>query len=130
MPVGWCSWYHFYENISEANLQENIKMMASLHGACVMHLSMQGSNRPTPLSQTHTRLASTPTMATEQLPLQLFQIDDGYQRAWGDWLALDTAKFPTKSMRDLVELVRAQGLRPGLWLAPVAVDKHSRVAAE
>lgn len=64
------------------------------------------------------------------MPLQLFQIDDGYQRAWGDWLTLDSAKFPTKSMRDLVELVRAQGLRPGLWLAPVAVDKHSRVAAE
>lgn len=67
---------------------------------------------------------------TDTLPLQLFQIDDGYQRAWGDWLTLDAGKFPTKSMRDLVELIRAQGLRPGLWLAPVAVDKHSRIAAE
>ncbi len=97
VPVGWCSWYHFYENISETNLLANLGMMAKL--------------RP-------------------QLPLQLFQIDDGYQRAWGDWLTLDAAKFPTKSMRDMVEAVRTQGLRPGLWLAPVAVDKHSRVAAE
>lgn len=71
-----------------------------------------------------------PNTNTDQLPLQLFQIDDGYQRAWGDWLTLDAGKFPTKSMRDLVELIRAQGLRPGLWLAPVAVDKHSRIAAE
>ena len=71
-----------------------------------------------------------PNPNTDTLPLQLFQIDDGYQRAWGDWLTLDAGKFPTKSMRDLVELIRAQGLRPGLWLAPVAVDKHSRIAAE
>ena len=97
VPVGWCSWYHFYEAISEDNLLANLGMMAKL--------------RP-------------------QLPLELFQIDDGYQRAWGDWLTLDPLKFPTKSMRDMVEAVRAKGLRPGLWLAPVAVDKHSRVAAE
>ena len=97
VPVGWCSWYHFYENISETNLLANLNMMAKL--------------RP-------------------QLPLQLFQIDDGYQRAWGDWLTLDKTKFSTKSMRDMVEEIRAQGLRPGLWLAPIAVDKHSRIAAE
>ncbi|KAM3574851.1 hypothetical protein VYU27_003175 [Nannochloropsis oceanica] len=97
VPVGWCSWYHFYEAISEDNLLANLGMMAKLQ---------------------------------PQLPLELFQIDDGYQQAWGDWLALDSLKFPTKSMRDLVMAVRAQGLRPGLWLAPVAVDKHSRVAAE
>lgn len=97
VPVGWCSWYHFYEAISEDNLLANLGMMAKL--------------RP-------------------QLPLELFQIDDGYQQAWGDWLTLDPLKFPTKSMRDMVMAVRAQGLRPGLWLAPVAVDKHSRVAAE
>lgn len=80
----------------------------------------------------HGRLPPRPSSSehADQLPLQLFQIDDGYQRAWGDWLTLDSAKFPTKTMRDLVELVRAQGLRPGLWLAPVAVDKHSRIATE
>lgn len=128
MPVGWCSWYHFYENISETNLQDNIAMMAKLRGALPTtrwrgrRLTRRSSNDPTP--------TRTPAPQTDKLPLQLFQIDDGYQRAWGDWLTLDGGKFPTKSMRDLVKIVRAQGLRPGLWLAPVAVDKHSRVAAE
>lgn len=97
VPVGWCSWYHFYEAISEDNLLSNLEMMANL--------------RP-------------------QLPLQLFQIDDGYQRAWGDWLKIDPLKFPNKSMRDIVDAVRSRGLRPGLWLAPMAVDKHSQIAAD
>lgn len=32
IPVGWCSWYHFYDKISETNLQANLTMMASLKG--------------------------------------------------------------------------------------------------
>lgn len=31
--------------------------------------------------------------AAGQLPLDLFQIDDGYQQAWGDWTTLDPAKY-------------------------------------
>jgi hypothetical protein len=30
VPVGWCSWYHFYDKITETNLEQNLGMMAKL----------------------------------------------------------------------------------------------------
>src|SRR5262249_25091282 len=50
------------------------------------------------------------------LPLQLIQLDDGYQHAVGDWLGLND-KFPS-GMPALVRRIRQQGFMPGLWLAP------------
>ena len=33
-------------------------------------------------------------------------------------------------MQEIVTQIQLQGLRPGLWLAPFACDKHSRLAKE
>jgi alpha-galactosidase len=33
-------------------------------------------------------------------------------------------------MKHMVDAIRTHGLRPGLWLAPVAADKHSKIATE
>ena len=64
------------------------------------------------------------------LPLSLVQIDDGYQSAWGDWLALDTKKFPdpSRSLSSIVQEIHNHGFKAGIWLAPFAVDKHSKIA--
>lgn len=52
------------------------------------------------------------------------QIDDGFQRAAGDW---DTnGKFP-HGHRWLTDRIRAAGFRPGLWLAPFAVTRSSGI---
>lgn len=55
-------------------------------------------------------------------------LDDGWQTNEGDW-KLDPAKFPRgdADMRAFVAAVRAQGLRPRLWLAPLAADPGSDV---
>jgi alpha-galactosidase len=55
-------------------------------------------------------------------------LDDGWQNNEGDW-RIDTRRFPLgdESMRALVKAIRAQGLRPRLWLAPLAADPGSDV---
>ncbi|MEM7571853.1 MAG: glycoside hydrolase family 36 protein [Bacteroidota bacterium] len=53
----------------------------------------------------------------------IFQVDDGYAAAIGDWLKPDAA-FQPGDMPQLAEAIRKQGLRPGIWLAPtVAADE-------
>lgn len=54
----------------------------------------------------------------DRLPLQVIQIDDGYQKHPGDWSCND--RFP-HGLSPLVERVRAAGAEPGIWLAPLAV---------
>lgn len=102
IPVGWCSWYHFYDKISETNLQANLTMMASLKGTPIHPLTFfpihSRSNRRIKLQALHDFKSPACVCVwargiAEELPLQLFQIDDGYQAAWGDWTSLDKAKY-------------------------------------
>lgn len=50
------------------------------------------------------------------LPFRYFQIDDGWQKAVGDWFAVKP-EFPS-GMGGMAAKIRAAGLEPGLWLAP------------
>jgi len=93
VPTGWCSWYHFYEKVTEHDLEDNLKKM--------------------------TEIRST-------TPLGLFQIDDGYQLKWGNWLQLKDGF--SHSLKYLADSVRAAGFQPGLWLAPFAADLQSPLA--
>lgn len=58
-------------------------------------------------------------------------LDDGWQTNEGDW-RLDPRKFPRgdRDMRAFVEQIRAHGMRPRLWLAPLAADPGSDVLHE
>ena len=56
----------------------------------------------------------------------VFQIDDGYQTAVGDWLSVDKDKFPN-SMKAAADGIKAAGLIPGLWLAPFACEEKSEI---
>ncbi|MBI1885956.1 MAG: galactokinase [Chloroflexi bacterium] len=63
-----------------------------------------------------------------ELPLEYFQIDDGYQAGIGDWLT-PNEKFP-RGMAWLAGRIRERGLKPGLWLAPFLMGARSRLYAE
>lgn len=63
-----------------------------------------------------------------QLPLEIVQVDDGYQRQVGDWLALKDT-FPG-GMRPLTDAIRARGFTPGLWLAPFLLSARSWTYAD
>lgn len=67
-------------------------------------------------------------LAALKLPLDVMQIDDGWQEGLGDWLAPND-KFPS-GMRQMADLIRSHGLKPGLWLAPVVCSRRSRLARE
>lgn len=90
ISVGWCSWYHYYENISEGNLRENFSRLASMKKTIATNLAV---------------------------------VDDGFMTAWGDWDNLKPGKFT--DMRLISRDIEKYGMRPGLWLAPFAADKHS-----
>lgn len=59
-------------------------------------------------------------------PFEVFQLDDGYQSAIGDWLTTN-AKFPS-SLDRIAADIAAAGRTPGLWLAPFLVAPDSNVA--
>jgi alpha-galactosidase len=89
--VGWCSWYHFFGAVTEADIRRNLA-------------------------------------AAERLrwPFDVFQVDDGFQAAIGDWrITNDT--FPS-GLEGLAAAIRSAGMRPGLWLAPFLVAPDSEVA--
>lgn len=95
IPTGWCSWYYYFTNASQAAMLENLDAVQRLE---------------------------------RELPLDVVQIDDGYQAAIGDWLDVN-AKFPDGPAA-LAARIRASGRRPGLWLAPFTVGSDSRLARE
>ncbi len=89
--IGWCSWYHYFGDVTEADFDAN-------------------------LARAH------------EWPFELFQLDDGYQAAIGDWLTTNE-KFPS-ALDAVAGRVAAAGLLPGIWLAPFLVAPDSDVATE
>ncbi|WP_430379013.1 glycoside hydrolase family 36 protein [Streptomyces sp. B1-3] len=66
-------------------------------------------------------------MDTLDLPIDVVQIDDGYQKALGDWLTLSGC---FRSREAIADAIRARGRRAGIWTAPFLVDPASDLAAE
>ncbi len=58
--------------------------------------------------------------------LDIFQIDDGYQTAVGDWLLTDKTKFPN-GMKEIADKISEKDLIPGLWLAPFSCENRSEL---
>ncbi|WP_260599181.1 glycoside hydrolase family 36 protein [Sphingomonas endolithica] len=59
----------------------------------------------------------------KELGFEWAVMDDGWQTSEGDW-KLDRKKFPRgdADMKAFVKRIKADGMRPRLWLAPLAVD--------
>ena len=93
--AGWCSWYHFFHDVNEADVLRNLEALAAARpGLCV----------------------------------DVVQIDDGYQRAIGDWLETN-AKFP-RGLAPLAAEIRAAGFTAGIWTAPFCVVPESGLFAK
>ncbi len=90
-PTVWCSWYQYFEDVSPADIEENL---AALRG--------------------------------EELPVEVVQIDDGWQRELGDW----TPNPRFADLGGLAGTIIGSGKRAGIWLAPFIATRSSRLAAE
>lgn len=92
-PVGWCSWYQFYQDITEEIIQSNLDAVVKLKN---------------------------------DIPLPLFQIDDGFEPYPGDWDQF-VPGFPN-GLEPIAAKVKAAGQTPGIWLAPYIVHPKSELA--
>jgi alpha-galactosidase len=66
--------------------------------------------------------------AKRDLPIDFFQIDDGWQTRIGDWLSIQPS-FPN-GMKPIANKIHAKGFKAGLWLAPFIVEPKSRIFQE
>ena len=77
--VGWCSWYHYFHDVTEAAVRENLALAGDW-------------------------------------PFEVFQLDDGYQAAIGDW-TVTNERFPS-GVDGVADAIAGAGYGPGIWLAP------------
>lgn len=61
----------------------------------------------------------------KKIPIDTFQIDDGYQKKVGDWLDIKDS-FP-EGMGFIASSIKKSGFKAGLWLAPFICEKDSRI---
>lgn len=61
----------------------------------------------------------------ENLPMRVFQIDDGFTPEMGDWLEV-RPEFP-RGMKPLLDDIRRAGFVPGLWIGPFMVGNRSHL---
>jgi alpha-galactosidase len=87
--VGWCSWYHWFHDITEDALRAQLALAS-------------------------------------EWPFDVFQLDDGFQRAIGDWLQMND-KFPT-AHDGIADAIARAGRTPGIWIAPFLAAPESDVA--
>ncbi len=60
-----------------------------------------------------------------ELPIEIAQVDDGYESDIGDWLQVRPA---FGSLERLSGRIRAAGMLPGVWIAPFMVGPRSKLA--
>ncbi|MBR3301123.1 MAG: alpha-galactosidase [Firmicutes bacterium] len=56
----------------------------------------------------------------------LFQIDDGWQAAVGDWLTVREDRFPS-GLKAFTDEIHLRGYKAGLWLAPFGAQESSEL---
>lgn len=91
-PLGWCSWYHYYTNVTAEDVEKNLTTILDLQ---------------------------------ERLPIQIVQLDDGFESIVGDWFTFKTS-FPD-GVASLADRISREGLVPGIWLAPFIVNPRSQL---
>ncbi len=89
-PTVWCSWYHYFLDVTEADIVENTEAVARL-----------------------------------DLPVDVVQVDDGWQAGIGDWTEL-SPRFT--SLGELARRISDTGRRAGIWLAPFVAGAGSALA--
>ena len=58
---------------------------------------------------------------------EIIQIDDGFQRQWGDWEG--NLYFP-RGMKWLADEIKKRGFTPGIWLAPYAISINHKLVEQ
>ena len=100
MIGGYASWYNHYTAIDEQIIGEDLEAIKANDNFVNSYFLQRG------------------------LPA-VFQIDDGWEIQVGDWQA-DSHKFPN-GMAEMAQRIVAEGLVPGIWLAPFLLMPNSAI---
>jgi alpha-galactosidase len=103
VPGGYESWYNRYTDINEKLILDDLEGLGKTENL----IKLLYSDRHKPA---------------------VFQIDDGWERAVGEWEA-DSRRFP-KGLAPAAARITEAGYIPGLWLAPFLVTRRSRIFTE
>jgi len=68
------------------------------------------------------------TIRRKNIPLDVFQIDDGWMDSYGNYEA-SPDKFPN-GMEIVARKISDAGMMPGIWVAPFVIDEKSPVLAK
>ncbi|MCR5725587.1 MAG: alpha-galactosidase [Treponema sp.] len=98
---GWESWYNHYADINHTLIEGDLQALGTTEN--LIKTELLDANAPC-----------------------VFQVDDGWEIALGDWDAR-TDRFPG-GMKALSQSIADKGYIPGLWMAPFAVDWRSETA--
>ncbi len=60
----------------------------------------------------------------KEMPYEVFQIDDGYEKDIGDWLSTKDG-FP--EMPEIATTIKHHGYLPGVWSAPLSISETSEL---
>lgn len=63
----------------------------------------------------------------EELPIKYIQIDDGWQKCYGDWT--ENEKF-SYGMKALADKIKENGYTPGIWFTPCLFSKDAKIVKE
>ncbi len=96
--AGWNSWYELWDDVTEQDVRDNAPLAKTILGP---HLP-------------------------SSVPLRI-AIDDGWQKAWGDWTPNE--KFPS-GLNGLADDLIADGYKMGVWMAPLLVDEDLPLVTE
>lgn len=94
--TGYCTWYYYYKNVTEADFLENLSAVMEKRNSCY--------------------------------PVQIVQIDDGYQAHQGDWL--EPHATWGRKLSEIAQKITASGMTAGIWLMPYQASTASRIFQE
>jgi len=94
-PTGWCSWYYYYQSITQEEWEKNVKWLAeNLRDFGLEWVQLDDG----------------------------WQLDNGNPKTPGgrDWRG-PNEKF-SKGMKWVADIVKQHGMKPGIWLIPQKTD--------
>lgn len=118
---------NYLHSVAEANHSKPCQNGNLFTGWCSWYVFYQNITA----SILRENIVSLATMRKSYISTNVTVVDDGYMTAWGDWDSLKPDAFPPGSGLDVVSSdISTNHMRPGLWLAPFAADKHSQIVKE
>eukprot|EP00957_Ditylum_brightwellii_P161446 12292383-Ditylum_brightwellii.AAC.1 len=139
--TGWCSWYHYYEHIDEETLADNFRVLHDwkckiTSNAAVVddgYMTAWGDWNSMKRKQFPDKKKEMKKKTKEKRKQTQHDDDEGDDNNGGSGVMLlssSSSKKEQDALKRVADTIRANGMKPGLWLAPFAADKNSQLAKD